>query len=163
VAGSGVADLLLVSGASGPGPADHLRAVLAAVGARLLVDGVACRPGHPQTLAVLPDGTPVVGLPGNPLAALVAFLTLAGPAMAGLRGDPLPELPVAPARGLDPHPVDHRIVPVRLRDGVAEPVGHAGAAMLRGAAVADRLAVLAPGDPGTVRLLPDTGGPPWAV
>jgi molybdopterin molybdotransferase len=157
------ADLLLVSGASGPGPADHLRAELAAAGARFLVDGVACRPGHPQTLSMLPGGVPVVGLPGNPLAALAAFLTLAVPAMAGLRGHPLPELPTAPVRGLDPHPVDHRIVPVRLRDGVAEPVGHGGAAMLRGAAVADRLAVLAPGDTDRVHLLPDTGGSPWAV
>jgi molybdopterin molybdotransferase len=157
------ADLLLVSGASGPGPADHLHAVLAAAGARLLVDGVACRPGHPQTLSVLPGGVPVVGLPGNPLAALVAFLTLAVPALSGLRGHPLPELPTVPVRGLDPHPVDHRIVPVRLRDGVAEPVGHGGAAMLRGAAVADRLAVLDPGESTIVRLLPETGGSPWAV
>jgi molybdopterin molybdotransferase len=158
------ADLLLVSGSSGPGPADHLRAVLAAMGARVLVDGVGCRPGHPQTLSVLPDGTPVVGLPGNPLAALVAFLTLAAPALAGLRGRPLPELPRTRSHGLQPHPSDHRIVPVVLRDGVAEPVGHGGAAMLRGAAVADRLAVLDPGDTATtVRLLPETGGSAWAV
>jgi molybdenum cofactor synthesis domain-containing protein len=157
------ADLLLVSGASGPGPADHLRPVLAAVGAELLVGGVACRPGHPQTLARLPGGTPVVGLPGNPFAALVAFLTLAVPALAGLRGRALPELARAPARDLDPHPSDHRIVPVRLRGGVAGPVGHGGAAMLRGAAVADRLAVLAPGESTTVRLFPDLGGPPWVA
>jgi hypothetical protein len=36
--------------------------------------------------------------------------------------------------------------------------------MLRGAAVADRLAVLDPGDTATtVRLLPETGGSAWAV
>jgi molybdopterin molybdotransferase len=156
------ADLVLVSGASGPGPADHLRSVLVAAGARLLVDGVACRPGHPQAMARLPDGSLVVGLPGNPFAALVAFHTLAAPALAGLRGDPLPELTPCPAHGLEPHPSEHRIVPVRIRNGSAEPVGHAGAAMLRGAALADRLAVLSPGDGSTAHLLPD-GDIPWVA
>jgi molybdopterin molybdotransferase len=161
------ADLLLVTGSSGPGPADHLRAVLAAAGAEPVVDGVACRPGHPQALARLPGGALVAGLPGNPFAALVAFLTVAAPALAGLRGRPLPGLAAAPARGLRPHPSDHRIVPVRIRAGVAEPVGHGGPAMLRGAALADRLAVVPPGgdpaaDTPTVHLLPDLGGAPWA-
>jgi molybdopterin molybdotransferase len=155
-------DVVLITGASGPGPADHLRPVLAAAGAELLVDGVECRPGHPQALARLPDGRLVVGLPGNPLAALVAFLTLAAAALAGLGGRELPELPRVPARDVAPHPTEHRIVPVRIREGVARPVGYDGAAMLRGAAVADRLAVVSPADPATVRLLPETGGTPWA-
>ncbi|NUT40237.1 MAG: molybdopterin molybdotransferase MoeA, partial [Thermoactinospora sp.] len=65
------ADVLVVCGASSKGPADHLRAVLADLGAEVLVDGVAVRPGHPQLLARLPEAGPlVVGLPGNPFAAL---------------------------------------------------------------------------------------------
>ena len=47
-------------------------------------------------------------------------------------------------------------MPVRVVGGLARPTGHAGAAMLRGAAVADALAVvqadLAAGD--QVRLVP---------
>ncbi|MCO1659944.1 molybdopterin molybdotransferase MoeA [Pseudonocardia humida] len=156
------ADVVLVTGASGQGPADHLRSVLAAAGAELLVDGVACRPGHPQTMARLPDGRLLVGLPGNPLAALVAFLTLAAAALAGLGGRELPELARLPAHDVRPHPTEHRIVPVRVRAGVARPVGYDGAAMLRGAAVADRLAVVSPADAASVRLLPDPGGSPWA-
>lgn len=156
------ADVVLITGASGPGPADHTRSVLAAAGAELLVDGVACRPGHPQTMARLPDGRLVVGLPGNPLAALVAFLTLAAAALAGLGGRELPELRRLPSRDVTAHPSDHRIVPVRIRDGVARPVGYGGAGMLRGAAVADRLAVVSPADTTTVRLLPETGGTSWA-
>ncbi|WP_250558672.1 molybdopterin-binding protein, partial [Pseudonocardia lacus] len=156
------ADVVLVTGASGPGPADHLRTVLAAAGAELLVDGVACRPGHPQAMARLPDGRLVVGLPGNPLAALVAFLTLAAAALAGLGGRELPELARLPARGVRPHPTEHKIVPVRVREGVARPVGHDGPAMLRGAVVADRLAVVSPADAATVRLLPEPGVAPWA-
>src|SRR5437763_13366573 len=39
------ADLVLVSGSSAAGPADHLRPTLVELGAELLVDGVRCRPG----------------------------------------------------------------------------------------------------------------------
>ncbi|MFC0624605.1 molybdopterin molybdotransferase MoeA [Kribbella deserti] len=161
------ADLILVSGSSAAGPADHLRPALDSLGASLLVDGVACRPGHPQALAILPDGRLVIGLPGNPLAALTAFLTLAVPAIAGLRGEPLAFLPTAPIRGgLDCHPASTRLVPVRLRDGAAEPVGHGGSAMLRGVAMADALAVVEPGPATaiTARLLPLTQGEhSWGV
>lgn len=155
------ADLILVSGSSAAGPADHLRPSLDALGATLLVDGVACRPGHPQALALLPDGRLVIGLPGNPLAALTAFLTLAVAAIAGLRGEPLALLPTVPLKGgLDGHPANTRLVPVRLRNGTAEPVGHAGSAMLRGVAMADALAVVEPGPATaiTARLLPLTQG-----
>lgn len=51
------ADLLVVTGGSAAGPADRLRKVLADAGADLLVDGVRCRPGHPQFLAYLPAVT----------------------------------------------------------------------------------------------------------
>jgi molybdopterin molybdotransferase len=81
-------EVVVVCGASSKGPADHLREVLAGLGAEILVDGVAVRPGHPQLLARLPDGRLVVGLPGNPYAALVAALTLLVPALRALSGEP---------------------------------------------------------------------------
>ena len=49
----------------------------------VLVDGVRCRPGHPQLLAAFPDGRRVVGLPGERM--IVAFCFAAGGA-AGLAG-----------------------------------------------------------------------------
>jgi molybdopterin molybdotransferase len=149
---AGTADVIVVSGSSSRGPADHLRPALADLGAEMIVDGVACRPGHPQTLARLRTGALVVGLPGNPLAAFVAFLTLALPVVAGLRGAPLPELPPGPA--LAAHPRDTRLVPVRLRGGEAVEVAHAGSAMLRGLAVADALAVVPPAGPTLLHPLP---------
>ncbi|OLT04208.1 hypothetical protein BJF90_24055 [Pseudonocardia sp. CNS-004] len=160
------ADLVLVSGSSAAGPADHLRAVLAQLHAELLVDGVRCRPGHPQALARV-GSTLVVGLPGNPLAALAAFLTVAVPAIAGLRGAPLPALMAVPVPGgIARHALHTRLVPVAVEPSGALPVGHGGAAMLRGAAAADAFAVVDPGraDAIAARLLPlDPGARPWAV
>ncbi|WP_093703768.1 hypothetical protein [Streptomyces sp. 2131.1] len=43
--------------------------MLTEAGARWVVDTVACRPGHPQLLAQLPDRHWTVGLPGNPSTA----------------------------------------------------------------------------------------------
>jgi molybdopterin molybdotransferase len=163
---SAAADLVLVSGSSAAGPADHLRAVLTELGAELLVDGVRCRPGHPQAMARV-GATLVVGLPGNPLAALAAFLTVAVPALAGLRGEPLPGLMAVPVPGgIARHPLHTRLVPVAVEPSGAVPVGHAGSAMLRGAADADAFAVVDPGpaDAIAARLLPlDPGARPWAV
>jgi molybdopterin molybdotransferase len=161
------ADLILVSGSSASGPADHLRPALSALGAELIVDGVACRPGHPQALARFDDGRLVLGLPGNPLAALTAFLTLGVAAIRRMRGLSLPALTFAPIPGgLPCHPRSTRLVPVRVTAQGAVPLGHGGSAMLRGAAAADALAVVDPGPASAIaaRLLPlDPGAQPWAV
>jgi molybdopterin molybdotransferase len=161
------AEVILVSGSSASGPADHLRGALAGLGAELVIDGVACRPGHPQALARFPDGRLVVGLPGNPLAALTAFLTLGVAVIRRLRGEQLDSLAVAAmVGGVDCHPTSTRLVPVRLTPQGAVPVGHGGSAMLRGAAAADAFAVVDPGPSEAIaaRLLPmDPGNRPWGV
>ncbi|MCW2601138.1 MAG: molybdopterin molybdenumtransferase MoeA [Frankiales bacterium] len=140
------ADLAVTTGASSSGPADHLSEVLEELGASVLIDGVDIKPGHPQLLSRLPTGTLLVGLPGNPLAALAGLVTLVEPLLCGLLGRPLPDLGSATLAGeLTGHPRSHRLVPVALSLGIATPTGHGGAAMLRGAATADALAVLEPG------------------
>ncbi|GIH28229.1 molybdopterin molybdenumtransferase MoeA [Acrocarpospora phusangensis] len=142
----GAGDVVVVCGASSRGPADHLRDVLAAAGATVLVDGVAVRPGHPQLLARLPDGRLLVGLPGNPFAALAAALTLLAPVLRALggRAEAVGEhsalaVPVAA------HPADTRLVAVRRSARGAVPTGHDRPGSLRGPALADALAVLPPG------------------
>lgn len=143
--GTAEADVVVTTGASSVGPADHLRPVLADLGSTPVVDGVACRPGHPQLLARLPGGRFVVGLPGNPLAALVAAATVLAPLLAGLGGRPLrtsAALLAEPVRGSR---TDTRLVPVRVDGLRARPVPHTGSGMLRGAAAADALAVVPPG------------------
>ncbi|WP_446725030.1 molybdopterin molybdotransferase MoeA [Nocardiopsis sp. N85] len=141
------ADVVVVCGSSSRGPADHLRAALAEVGAEVLVDGVSCRPGHPQVLARSGD-TLFVGLPGNPGAALVAALTLLVPLLSAMSGRPDPSRqPVSvPVVGeVAAHPRDTRLVAVRLEGERALPVGHDRPANLRGAALADAYAVIPPG------------------
>jgi molybdopterin molybdotransferase len=148
------ADLVVTTGSTARGAVDHLHGVLERAGARLLVDGVAVRPGHPQLLALLADGRPLVGLPGNPLAAVSALLTLLHPVVDALHGRPEPVarwgvLAEDVSAGQDAT----RLVPVL--DG--RPVMFAGPAMLRGLATAEAIAVIPPdgsraGEP--VELLP---------
>jgi molybdopterin molybdotransferase len=141
----GAAHVVAVCGASSKGRADHLRPVLARLGADVLVDGVAVRPGHPQLLARLPGGRLVVGLPGNPYAALAAALTLLVPAVRGLLGRPECRGERTALAGQVPsHPADTRLVAVRRSARGAVPVGHDRPGSLWGAALADALAVVPP-------------------
>ncbi|MFD9499526.1 molybdopterin molybdotransferase MoeA [Streptomyces sp. NPDC060035] len=147
------ADLILTTGGTAAGPVDHVHPVLAETGAELLVDGVAVRPGHPMLLARPADGGPyVVGLPGNPLAAVSGLLTLAEPLLRGIAGraaqDPYRAIVRDEVHG---HPHDTRLVPVVHRADSAGgpdhvvPLHYNGPAMLRGIAAADGLAVVPPG------------------
>jgi molybdopterin molybdotransferase len=135
-------DLVVTTGSTARGPVDHLHAVLASAGARLAVDGVAVRPGHPMLLAVLPDGRPLVGLPGNPLAAVSGLLTLLAPVVGALQGrGPAARRTARLAADVDAGAEATRLVP--LRDGL--PALFAGPGMLRGLATAEVVAVIPPG------------------
>ncbi|MGP3753614.1 molybdopterin molybdotransferase [Streptomyces sp. LamerLS-316] len=141
------ADLILTTGGTAAGPVDHVHPVLARIGAELLIDGVAVRPGHPMLLARLPDGGPcLVGLPGNPLAAVSGLLTLAEPLLRGIAGRPAQDRYRAPVHEeVHAHPHDTRLIPVVHRDDSVVPLHYNGPAMLRGIAAADGLAVVPPG------------------
>ncbi|SER16227.1 molybdopterin molybdotransferase [Lentzea xinjiangensis] len=144
----GAADVLVTCGATSVGAADHLRHVLATLGADVLVSGVACRPGHPMLLAVLPGGRCVVGLPGNPFAAFAAVMTLLRPLLDTLGGHTARPPATAWLGDVGAHPRDTRLVPVTRSRGVAVPVGHDRPGSLRGAALAGALAVVPPGHRG---------------
>ncbi|SFC53438.1 molybdopterin molybdotransferase MoeA [Streptomyces aidingensis] len=152
------ADLIVTTGGTAAGPVDHVHPVLTRVAARLVVDGVAVRPGHPMLLAELPSGTPLVGLPGNPLAAVSGLLTLAAPLLAGLAGrGPGLDGTAGLLEDITGHPRDTRLVPVDFAEpGRVRPLHYSGPAMLRGIAAASALAVVPPGGAragGVVRLL----------
>ncbi|MFJ9406821.1 molybdopterin molybdotransferase MoeA [Streptomyces sp. NPDC101393] len=138
-------DVIVVTGSTSVGATDQLRRLPADHGARWVVDTVAVRPGHPQLLAQLPDHRWIVGLPGNPYAALAAAHTLLAPLLAGLTGRSLPALPRIPLTGaVRPVPGRTRLVPVTWDGVTARALGGHGSAFLHGAALADALAAVPP-------------------
>ncbi|MEV6113480.1 molybdopterin molybdotransferase MoeA [Streptomyces sp. NPDC052109] len=140
------ADLIVTTGGTAAGPVDHVHPVLERIGAELLVDGVKVRPGHPMLLARTKDDRHLVGLPGNPLAAVSGLLTLAEPLLRTLAAHPAPEPYTLPLQeAVQGHPHDTRLIPVVLRGDRAVPLHYNGPAMLRGIAAADALAVVPPG------------------
>ncbi|MGW7605978.1 molybdopterin molybdotransferase MoeA [Streptomyces sp. NPDC054766] len=140
------ADLIVTTGGTAGGPVDHVHPTLRRIGAELLVDGVKVRPGHPMLLARTQENQHLVGLPGNPLAAVSGLLTLAEPLLRTLAGRAAPEPYTLPLKeAVQGHPYDTRIVPVSLRGDRAAPLHYNGPAMLRGIAASDALAVVPPG------------------
>lgn len=88
VAATATSDLVLVIAGSSRGRADHTPSVLERHG-ELVAHGVALRPAHPVALGTV-EGTPVIGIPGYPVAAAVAFDRFARPLLELLLGA-LPE------------------------------------------------------------------------
>ena len=82
-------DVILTSGGASAGDEDHMSALLQETGTQVLWR-IAIKPGRPLALGMW-DGTPVFGLPGNPVAAQVCTLIFARPALEVLAGGDWPE------------------------------------------------------------------------
>ncbi|BDZ47250.1 molybdopterin molybdotransferase MoeA [Naasia aerilata] len=137
------ADLVVTTGGTSQGPTDHVRAAAASRGWSAVVDGVAMRPGHPVLLAIGPSGRPLLALPGNPFAAMVALLSLGVPLLDGMLGRRTPSPVPAPAAvELENPGRGVRVLACRRSaDGVV-PLPQQGPATLRGLAEADVLALV---------------------
>lgn len=136
-------DVVVTTGGTGRSGADHFRKAVAALGGRLLIDGIAMRPGHPAALGKLPNGRFVVGLPGNPLAALMALFTIGGPLLAALGNQPLAGISRLPCGTvIDAHTASTRLMPFRWVNGLATPAHYTGPGMMRGLATADGVMVV---------------------
>ncbi|GAA1954186.1 molybdopterin molybdotransferase MoeA [Agromyces allii] len=79
------ADAVVFTGGVSVGAYDIVRRVLAGLGTVDFVR-VAMQPGSPQAFGRLADGTPVFGLPGNPVAVAVSFEVFVRPALLALQG-----------------------------------------------------------------------------
>lgn len=77
-------DVILTSGGASAGDEDHVSALLQEKGA-IQHWRIALKPGRPLALGMWQD-TPVFGLPGNPVAALVCALIFARPALGLMAG-----------------------------------------------------------------------------
>lgn len=83
------ADAILTTGGASAGDEDHMSAILGDEGVRETWR-IAIKPGRPLALGMW-FGTPVFGLPGNPVAAFVCALLFARPALCVLAGAPWSE------------------------------------------------------------------------
>ncbi|GAB3158728.1 molybdopterin molybdotransferase MoeA [Amycolatopsis stemonae] len=117
-------DLVVVSAGSSVGTRDETAGAVAAVG-EVWCHGLAIKPGKPTLLADC-GGVPLLGLPGNPLSALVVFGQIGVPLLWRLGGCETP--PARPnvrarlSRALASAAGRLDIVQVKVRDGVAEPL-----------------------------------------
>ncbi|MEA5362349.1 gephyrin-like molybdotransferase Glp [Amycolatopsis sp., V23-08] len=118
------ADLVVVSAGSSVGARDETAGAVAAIG-DVWCHGLAIKPGKPTLLADC-GGIPLVGLPGNPLSALVVFGQLGVPLLWRLAGcespPPPPTTRARLSRNLASATGRLDIVQVTVRDGVAEPL-----------------------------------------
>jgi molybdopterin molybdotransferase len=129
---------------------DHVRAVLEAAGA-LDFWRVAVQPGKPLAVGEL-RGTTVVGLPGNPVSALVTFELFVRPllrAMLGLTGDGRLHVHAFATERMRKDAARRaflRVVVERDAGGfVARPAGGQGSAQLRPLAAANALLIVPEG------------------
>jgi molybdopterin molybdotransferase len=142
------ADLIVISGGMSVGPHDHVRPALAELGAQEVFWSVALRPGKPTWFGVHPAGALILGLPGNPVSAIVCFLLFARPAIVAMLGA-APDRERTTARLAAPYakrPGRMHAVRCRLRleasGWVAEPTGAQGSHILTSMLGADALALI---------------------
>lgn len=81
--GDARADVVITSGGVSAGAYEVVKTEL---GDALRFSRVAMQPGKPQAFGVLPSGTLVFGLPGNPVSAAVSFEVFVRPALLALQG-----------------------------------------------------------------------------
>ncbi len=139
------ADIILTTGGTAKGPVDHIHPAIEELNGELVIDEVKVRPGHPMLLAKLKDNQFLVGLPGNPLAACVAFVSLAIPVIRKMQGRNLENLEQVVVNQDVPAPdTEHRLFPVNIKNNEATPVEHWGSAMLRGVAQSNAFVIVPP-------------------
>jgi molybdopterin molybdotransferase len=95
------ADLLVTTAGVSVGEHDFVREVLTELGADIKLWRIAMRPGAPVGFGVL-DGTPWIGLPGNPVSVMVTFELFVRPALRRLLGHRLPYRRTVPVRVVEP-------------------------------------------------------------
>ena len=145
------ADLLVTSAGVSVGRHDRVREVLEAHGT-LAFWRISIQPGKPLAVGSF-GGTTLIGLPGNPVSALVVFELFARPlirAMLGLRGDGRLRVTAIAVERIGKDPARRAFLRVRLseRDGriEARAAGGQQSSQLRPMADANALLVVPAGD-----------------
>jgi molybdopterin molybdotransferase len=117
-------DLIVSSGGVSTGEGDYVKAAVESVGS-LVFWRIAIKPGRPVAMGVI-DGTPFIGLPGNPVASFVTLAKVVRPAifaLAGANWSPAPTIPVRARFSYRKKPARREFVRVHLlkaEDGMLE-------------------------------------------
>ncbi len=85
------ADVVLINAGSSAGTEDYTRSLIEELG-EVLVHGVTMMPGKPTILGLVRD-KPVVGIPGYPVSAILAFEEFVRPLLFSLQGLACPSFP----------------------------------------------------------------------
>jgi molybdopterin molybdotransferase len=144
---AGAADLIVTSGGVSIGDYDVVKDVLRAEG-QIDLWQVRIKPGKPMAFGRV-GGVPLIGLPGNPVAAAVAFLQFGLPALCAMQGRSDWRLPRLRARLLADHENRGRrrhfvrgFMEQRGEELVVRPVGSQGSGVLTSLVQANCLIVL---------------------
>ena len=81
---AGSHDLILTTGGVSTGEEDHVKAGVESAG-KLVLWRMAIKPGRPVAMGII-GGTPLIGLPGNPVASFVTFVHVVRPTVLALMG-----------------------------------------------------------------------------
>ena len=148
------ADLLIVSGGVSVGEHDHVRGAIERLGT-LDFWRIAVQPGKPLAFGRIGD-VPVIGLPGNPVSALVTFELFVRPmlrAMLGMAGDGRLRVRARVSEAIGKDPARRAYLRVRIEgssDGyAATSSGGQGSSQLLPLALANGLLVVPEGVPST--------------
>ena len=140
---AGLCDVIITSGGASAGDEDHMSALLQGTGS-LALWRIAMKPGRPLAMGLW-GGVPVLGLPGNPVAAQVCALVFAAPALRLLAGGDwvAPQGFKVPAAFTKSKKAGRReYLRARLVDGRAETFGSEGSGRVSGLSWATGLVVL---------------------
>ncbi|MEO1638039.1 MAG: gephyrin-like molybdotransferase Glp [Pseudomonadota bacterium] len=156
-------DVIIASGGASAGDEDHMSALLQDTGSFALWR-IAMKPGRPLAMGMW-GGVPVLGLPGNPVAAMVCALIFAAPALSVMAGGGWTEptrymLPAGFAKSKKAGRREY--LRARVEDGQVQVFPSEGSGRVSGLSWAtglvelgDDAMTIAPGDP--VPFLPFTG------
>ena len=146
------ADLLVASGGVSVGRHDHVRDVIERLGA-LDFWRIRMQPGKPLAFGAC-AGVPVIGLPGNPVSALVTFELFARPLirrMLGLSGSGRLTMPAVAHERMPKDEERRAYLRVQLARGAdgleARPAGGQASSQLRPMATANALLIVPEGEP----------------
>ncbi|KAB1187639.1 MULTISPECIES: gephyrin-like molybdotransferase Glp [Haloferax] len=135
-------DVIVTTGGSSVGERDLIPEVISEIG-EVLVHGVALKPGHPVALGVVED-TPVVMLPGYPVACVVNAFQFLRPVLkhvGSLPTHPFPTVDATLTRKIPSSPGTRTFARVRLDESgdepTAEPTRTSGSGILSSVALAD--------------------------